>query len=167
MAYMNQERKAQLAPAIKAACKKYGIKASIAVRNHMTLCVNIKSGRLDLIGNHVRVVDQPDGWAAQKQSIEKWVADGIIPHLLFSGSPGVGKTTLAKILLNELNVNPLDVLEINASRERNTILLLTWTELKCNQVKNTIIERDKVLIRIQLLSELLVKEQLTTLAHYI
>ena len=70
MAYINQERKAQLAPAIKAACKKYGVKATIAVRNHMTLCVNIKSGKLDLIGNHVRVVDQPDGWAAQKQSID-------------------------------------------------------------------------------------------------
>jgi hypothetical protein len=70
MAYMSQERKAQLAPAIKAACKKYGIKATIAVRNHMTLCVNIKSGRLDLIGNHVRVIDQPDGWAAQKQAID-------------------------------------------------------------------------------------------------
>ena len=62
---------------------------------------------------------------AQKQSIEKWVADGIIPHLLFSGSPGVGKTTLAKILLNELNVNPLDVLEINASRERGIDVIKT------------------------------------------
>ena len=55
---------------------------------------------------------------AQQDIIKKWVEDGIIPHLLFSGSPGVGKTTLAKVLLNELKVNSLDILEINASRER-------------------------------------------------
>jgi len=35
---------------------------------------------------------------------------------LFSGNAGIGKTTLAKILFNELDLNPLDVLEINASR---------------------------------------------------
>lgn len=40
-----------------------------------------------------------------------------IPHLLFSGSPGTGKTTLAKILINVLGVEPGDVMEINASRE--------------------------------------------------
>lgn len=70
MAYVSQDLKKALTPAIKAACKKYGIKASIAVRNHMTLVVNIKSGNLDLIANHARVIDQPNGWAVQKQSID-------------------------------------------------------------------------------------------------
>ena len=51
MAYMNQDRKKALAPAIKAVLKKYGMKATIAVRNHMSLAVNIKEGKLDLIGN--------------------------------------------------------------------------------------------------------------------
>lgn len=51
MAYMNQERKASLAPAIKAHCAKYGVKASIGVRHHSTLVVNIKSGKLDLCEN--------------------------------------------------------------------------------------------------------------------
>jgi len=55
MAHMNQARKAQLTPAIKAVCKKYGIKASIAVRSHMTLCLNVKSGSIDFIGNSNRV----------------------------------------------------------------------------------------------------------------
>ena len=59
----------------------------------------------------------------QQNTINKWVEDGIIPHLLFSGSPGVGKTTLAKVLLNELKVNPLDILEINASRERGVDII--------------------------------------------
>lgn len=52
----------------------------------------------------------------QKQQIEKWVEEKSIPHLLFSGHAGIGKTTLAKILLNELEVNEFDILEINASR---------------------------------------------------
>ena len=52
----------------------------------------------------------------QKQQVESWVKQGTIPHLLFSGNAGIGKTTLAKILFNELDVNPLDILEINASR---------------------------------------------------
>jgi replication factor C small subunit len=52
----------------------------------------------------------------QKQQIKRWIKEGTIPHLLFSGNAGIGKTTLAKILLNELEVNDLDVLEINASR---------------------------------------------------
>lgn len=56
---------------------------------------------------------------AQKQQVESWVKSGAIPHLLFSGAPGVGKTTLAKILINELGVDDYDVLEINASRENS------------------------------------------------
>lgn len=52
----------------------------------------------------------------QKNQIKQWIKEGSIPHLLFSGNAGVGKTTLAKVLFNELDINPLDVLEINASR---------------------------------------------------
>lgn len=55
----------------------------------------------------------------QREQIESWVKDGTIPHLLFSGAPGVGKTTLAKILINQLGIDEYDVLEINASRENS------------------------------------------------
>lgn len=48
MAYVSKEKKAELAPAIKAVLKKYGMKGTIAVRHHSTLVVNIKSGKLDL-----------------------------------------------------------------------------------------------------------------------
>jgi len=44
MAYISQEKKKALAPAIKAVLKKYKVKASIAVRNHSTLVVNVKEG---------------------------------------------------------------------------------------------------------------------------
>ena len=53
MAYMNQERKQQRAPIIKAILKKYGVKGSLAVRNHSTLVVNIKSGKIDFIENFI------------------------------------------------------------------------------------------------------------------
>jgi replication factor C small subunit len=52
----------------------------------------------------------------QRQQVESWIKQGTIPHLLFSGNAGIGKTTLAKILLNELEIQELDILEINASR---------------------------------------------------
>jgi len=52
----------------------------------------------------------------QRRQVETWIKDKSIPHLLFSGTAGIGKTTLAKILLNEIGVEDYDVLEINASR---------------------------------------------------
>lgn len=55
MAYMNQERKAARTPAIKAVLKKYGVKGSLSVRNHSTLVLTLKSGKIDFIGNSNRV----------------------------------------------------------------------------------------------------------------
>lgn len=52
----------------------------------------------------------------QRTQVQSWIKNKAIPHLLFSGSAGIGKTTLAKVLMNELEVHPYDVLEINASR---------------------------------------------------
>jgi replication factor C small subunit len=56
---------------------------------------------------------------AQRRQVNSWIKDGSIPHLLLSGAAGIGKTTLAKVLCNELNIEEYDVLEINASRDNN------------------------------------------------
>lgn len=57
----------------------------------------------------------------QKAQIESWIKEGSIPHLLFSGSAGIGKTTLAKILCNELDVNEFDIMFANGSKEGRRI----------------------------------------------
>jgi DNA polymerase III delta prime subunit len=61
----------------------------------------------------------------QKKQVSSWVESGAIPHLLFSGAAGTGKTTLAKVLLNELEVDDGDVMFINASSENNVDTMRT------------------------------------------
>jgi len=66
-----------------------------------------------------------DGYVFQdeihRQLIEEWISEKSIPNLLFSGSAGVGKTTLAKILINALDVQDIDVLFSNGSKEGRKI----------------------------------------------
>lgn len=52
MAYMSQEKKAKIAPAIKAILKKYKVKGSLSVRNHMSLVLNIKEGSVDFYSDY-------------------------------------------------------------------------------------------------------------------
>jgi DNA polymerase III delta prime subunit len=55
---------------------------------------------------------------AMRQTVEDWIAARALPHCLFSGPPGTGKTSLAMLLLDVLDINENDILRINASRER-------------------------------------------------
>lgn len=80
MAYMNQDRKAQIAPAVKAILKKYGVKGTLAVRNGSTLVLNIKSGKLDFINDYNEAARDRysgsgirlDGTAAEYLSINQY-----------------------------------------------------------------------------------------------
>ena len=58
---------------------------------------------------------------AQREQVEQWIRDGSIPHLMLSGSAGTGKTTLAKLLINELGVDEYDVMYANGSKEARKV----------------------------------------------
>lgn len=51
-----------------------------------------------------------------KDKIQSFIEDGDVPHLLFHGKAGTGKTTLAKLIVNSVDC---DYMIINASDERN------------------------------------------------
>lgn len=55
MAYVSQDLKKSLAPAIKRICQKYGVKATLAVGHHMSLILNIKSGKIDFFESFNRL----------------------------------------------------------------------------------------------------------------
>ena len=50
---------------------------------------------------------------SHRKFFNKIIGEQSIPHLLLTGVQGIGKTTIAQILLTECKVNPLDILEIS------------------------------------------------------
>ena len=52
MAYVSQDDKAKLAPAIKKVLNKYGMKGSISIRHHSTLVVTLQSGAIQFDHSH-------------------------------------------------------------------------------------------------------------------
>lgn len=97
MAYVSQEMKRELAPAIKAILSKYGVKGSLAVSNHSTLVLNIKSGKIDFIKNHNDVVDQRNAGDLR----QGYKADGYIqinPYWTDEHFTGKAKNFLAEVI---------------------------------------------------------------------
>ena len=58
---------------------------------------------------------------SQREQVQAWIRDGSIPHLMLSGPAGTGKTTLAKLLINELDIDEFDVMYANGSKEARKI----------------------------------------------
>jgi hypothetical protein len=102
MAYMSQEHKAKLAPTIKAICKKYNVKASLAVRNHSTLVLNIKQGDIDFIENFIqgdsdksyakRMSDEQIAYLRKNQSLD------VNPYWYHEHFTGRAKDFLAEVI---------------------------------------------------------------------
>ena len=111
MAYVSQELKSKLSPAIKAVCKKYGVKASIAVRNHMTLCLNIKSGSIDFIGNSNRVCGADFYQVSRGFTPNTSGYDQVNPYHFQSHYDGDAKAFLSEVLavMNDGNWDKSDI----------------------------------------------------------
>lgn len=58
MAFMSQDKKKELAPAIKAVLKKFKMKGTISVKHHSALVVTIKSGEINFSDFHDRGYEQ-------------------------------------------------------------------------------------------------------------
>lgn len=86
MAYMSQEKKAKIAPVVKAILKKYNVKGSLAVRNHSTLVLNIKSGTIDFIKNYNDTVSaRPGGFRLGSPAKDALSVNPYWYHEHFSG----------------------------------------------------------------------------------
>ena len=62
---------------------------------------------------------------ATMRKLERFVRDKCIMNVIFYGSPGIGKTTAAKVLLNETNA---DIYEINGSNYRGDKTIIQQIE---------------------------------------
>ncbi len=56
---------------------------------------------------------------SQEEKFRQMIAQRDIPHLLLAGPAGTGKTTLSDIVVNELRIDEVDRLYINASKEND------------------------------------------------
>ena len=77
------------------------------------------SKRLHTILNEKYRPDTLEGYICKediKTKFEEFIKNQDIPHLLFAGKPGAGKTTIAKILVKNIDC---DYLYINATDERS------------------------------------------------
>ena len=75
----------------------------------------VEKFRPNTVDGYVFVDDQ------QRDQVQSWIRDGSIPHLMLSGSAGTGKTTLAKLLINQLEVDEYDVMFANGSKEARKV----------------------------------------------
>lgn len=62
MAYMNQERKAQISAALKPVLAKYGMKGTLSVNNHTAITLTLTQGPINFGGD-------------RKQINQFWIAD--------------------------------------------------------------------------------------------
>lgn len=80
---------------------------------------------------------------AQREQVQQWIRDGSIPHLMLSGSAGTGKTTLAKLLVNELEIDGYDVMYTNGSKEARKV---EWVDKLINFCQTMPFGKFKVVI---------------------
>jgi hypothetical protein len=108
MAFVSQELKSKLAPKIKAICKKYKVKASLAVNNHSTLVLNVQSSPIDFITNYNETVStrpEYNRFSPAERSIS------VNPYWYQDHFSGKAKAFLSEVLpaMNDGNFDKSDI----------------------------------------------------------
>ena len=102
MAYMNQDMKAKIAANIKPLLKKYNLKGSLSVSNHMSIVLSLKAGSIDFIENYIDVDDKKTyGYKMTAENVEnfrKGKSIDVNPYWYKEHFSGVAKKALAEIL---------------------------------------------------------------------
>jgi replication factor C small subunit len=68
----------------------------------------------------------------QKKTVQQWIKNGSTPNLILTGAPGVGKTTAALMLMEELGVHDADIKFINASKDNGIDYIRGVIDNFCN-----------------------------------
>jgi len=101
MAHMNQEKKARIASIVKPVLKKYGLKGSFSVRNHMTICLTITSGPIDFVENLIQTeANQPHAKRMSQDQIDYLRKNKVLdvnPYWFHEHFSGVAKRALGEI----------------------------------------------------------------------
>ena len=95
MAYMNQERKQKIAQALKPVLAKYKVKGTLSVRNHMAICLTLKSGPIDFIANSNRVCGNNHYQVSRGFRVNDTGYDQVNPYWFQDHYDGVAKAFLA------------------------------------------------------------------------
>jgi len=91
MAYMNQEKKAKIAALLKPVLAKYGLKGSLAVHNHSTIRLTVKSGKIDFIENYLE-----DGKCTDEAFVRKYGTLDVNPYWFQDHFTGDAKAFLTE-----------------------------------------------------------------------
>jgi hypothetical protein len=94
MAYMDKSRKAKIVANLKPILKKYGVKGTLSVRNHSTIVLNVKSGKVDFIGNFNKVVGARPGGFRLGSPAETYV--DVNPYWFHEHYDGVAREFLTE-----------------------------------------------------------------------
>lgn len=62
MAYISQDEKAKIAPVVKSLLKQYGLKGTLSIRNHSTICLTISAGTIDFFASANRMNKKAASW---------------------------------------------------------------------------------------------------------
>ena len=91
MAYMNQEKKAEINKRLAPILKKYGIKGTLSVRNHSTIVLTVKAGKIDFIENYLA-----DGKCSDEAFVRKHGVLDVNPYWFSDHFTGEAKEFLTE-----------------------------------------------------------------------